>query len=152
MAADAFRSGPIAPASDIDVVAIHCSEGRLQPHFQALLRERLALDTYTLVAVPGGPQFLTLATLLPKFSWVGWRWIKFVVDHTRPRRIILIAHDDCRWYAARVFQHRLADPSQAALSDLREVRAALTERFAGLTIEAWFARIDGQEVVFEPVR
>ena len=149
--ADVHRSDTVRPDEESGIVVVHCSDPRFQPHFQEFLRQKLGLDSYALVAVPGGPQFLTLAEYLPKFSWVGWRWMKFLMERTRPRRVILIGHHDCHWYMDGRFFHQHHAVADQQLADLRHVRDAIGERFGNLTIEAYFARLDGEEAIFEPV-
>ena len=132
------------------VVVIHCSDPRYQPHFQHFLRHGLKLDRYSLIAVPGGPQCFTFATYLPKFSWASMRWMKFLVDLTRPARIVLIAHDDCRWY----LDNQFADASHARgrqLDDLRQARAALAERFGPIPVDFYYATLRDGAVDFEHV-
>ena len=149
--AEVHRSGTVEADMESGIVVVQCSDPRFQPHFQEFLRQKLGLDHYALIAVPGGPQFLTLAEYLPKFSWVGWRWMKFLTELTRPRRVILIGHDDCRWYMdGRFFHHHQAVGDQQ-LADLRHVRDAIGERFGKLTVEVYFARLDGEQAVFETV-
>lgn len=150
MPASPFRTGPVHPSAESDVVVVHCSDPRYQPHFHQFLTAGLGLERYALVAVPGGPQFLTLAEYLPKFSWVGWRWMKFLVDLSKPRRVVLIAHDDCRWYHDSRFFHPHLTVGDRQLADLRQVRAAFAERFPGVAIDVYFARLDGDQAVFEP--
>jgi len=149
--ADVHRSDTVRPDEESGIVVVHCSDPRFQPHFQEFLRQKLGLDSYALVAVPGGPQFLTLAEYLPKFSWVGWRWMKFLMERTRPRRVILIGHHDCHWYMDGRFFHQHHAVADQQLADLRHVRDAIGERFGNLTIEAYFARLDGEEAIFETV-
>jgi hypothetical protein len=152
MAGTAYRTrtATLGSAAEADVLVVHCSDARFQPHFQEWLRDGLGLERYALIAVPGGPHFLTASEYLPKFAWVGWRWVKFLRNVIRPRRIILVAHDDCRWYLDGRFPHH--EPvADRQLADLRHVRAVLNERFAPLTVETWFVRRDGEHVVFEPV-
>ena len=149
--ADVHRTDTVRPEEESGIVVVHCSDPRFQPHFQEFLRQKLGLDSYALVAVPGGPQFLTLAEYLPKFSWVGWRWMKFLMERTRPRRVILIGHHDCHWYMDGRFFHQHHAVADQQLADLRHVRDAIGERFGNLTIEAYFARLDGEEAIFEPV-
>ena len=148
-----FRTRSVGPVSELgsDALVVHCSDPRYQPHFQQFLQTCAGLPRYTLVAVPGGPHFLTLAEYLPKFSWVGWRWAKFVMDVGRPARVILIAHDDCRWYLDQRFAHLHGQMHERQLDDLRKVQADLRERFGPLDIEIWFARLDGHEVTFDRV-
>ncbi len=134
---------------DSAVLVIHCSDPRYQPHFQDFLRQGLGLERYGLVAVPGGPQFLTLSEYLPKFSWAGWRWMKFMMDLSKPERVILIAHDDCRWYLDMRFWPQSGGLRQQQVGDLQKVRAELGERFSGSRIEMYYARLVDGRAAFE---
>lgn len=138
-------------AEQPSALAVHCSDPRYQMHFHEFLRQHAGLERYALIAVPGGPQFLTLTDLLPKFSWAGWRWMKFMVDIAKPRRVILIGHDDCRWYIDGHFwqyRHKVRDRQ---VEDLRKVKADITKRFGQITVELYFARVEDDHVVFDSV-
>jgi hypothetical protein len=142
---------PGAGQDSAAVLVMHCSDPRYQPHFQTFLREALKLDRYALVAVPGGAQCLTLTEYLPKFSWAGWRWVKFMVNLTAPSRVVLIGHDDCRWYIENRFvhDHTLARDKQVA--DLKHARAALNERFGNVPIDLFFATLSGNTATFDRI-
>jgi len=87
---------------------------------------------------------------LPKFSWVGWRWLKFLLDLTKPKRVILINHEDCRWYLSLL---REPDPvllRARQLADLREIHREFGDRFA-VQIETYYARIEDGVASFERV-
>ena len=144
-----YRSNPVAAESGGDpVIVIHCSDPRYQPHFQDFLRSGLKLDRYALVAVPGGPQCFTLAGFLPKFSWAGWRWMKFLVNLTKPARVILIAHDDCRWY----IENRFADDAHARerqIADLRRAQRDIVERFGAIQLDVFYATLANGIAHFE---
>jgi hypothetical protein len=129
-------------------VVVHCSDPRFQPHFQDFLRSSLSLDHYALIAVPGGPQLLTR---LPRFSRAGWPWMKFMTKLTRAPRIILIVHDDCRWYLQRVFGHDPQSIDQRMVQDAGRVRASLLKRFGRRRIEIYAARLRDGRASFEPV-
>ena len=122
-------------------VVIHCSDPRYQPHFQEFLREGLALDNYALIAVPGGAQLLILSEYLPKFSWSGWRWVKFIVDLVDPARLVLIAHEDCRWYLDPRFGHDPGSIRQRMTSDLRDTSDGLKKRFGNRRVELYYASL-----------
>ena len=82
--------------ADAEVLAIHCSDHRFQAGFYEFLNRKLKLDeNYDLLVLPGGPQCLTLVEYLPKFSWAGWKWFRFLVDAHDLKRLILIQHQDC---------------------------------------------------------
>ena len=145
-----YRTAPVeTELESAGVVVIHCSDPRYQPHFQDFLRNALRLAHYPLIAVPGGAHFLTLAEYLPKFSWVGWRWLKFVVDLTKPRRIILMGHDDCRWYLDSRFTHDPARVREKVIDDMRRVRGAISERFPQAAVELYYARMEEDRAAFE---
>jgi hypothetical protein len=147
----AFRSRPVQAATEAEVIAIHCSDPRYQPHFQQFLNATFRPGHYAPVVVPGGPQLLALADYLPKFGWAGWRWVKFLVDLSRARRVVLIQHDDCRWYHDTRFLHMADDIATRQLEDMHRVRDALTERFGLKDVQLYVARLDGEEAVFDQV-
>lgn len=129
-------------------LVIHCSDPRYQPHFQEFLETGLGLPHYALVAVPGGPQCLTLSDYLPKFGWAGWRWVKVMQKVAQPERIILIAHDDCRWYSSMGFASGAESLRERQIADLKTARKALVERFS-TTVDLYYARLEADHAVFE---
>jgi hypothetical protein len=147
-----YRSRPVQAEHELGggALVVHCSDPRYQPHFQDFLRNGLGLEHYALLAVPGSVHALTLTEYLPKFSWVGWRWVTFLADLLRPDRVILIGHHDCRWYLDPRFQHLHGGTDEAQHADLRRVKAELRTRLPGARIETWFARLDGLAASFEP--
>ena len=144
-----YRTAASQAQGESGVLVAHCSDPRYQPHFQDFLRNGLRLERYALIAVPGGPQLLTLTEYLPKFSWAGCRWVKFMMDLNKPERVILIAHDDCRWYLDMRFWGQTAPLLERQIGDLRRVRADLGERFASSRVELYYARLEDGGAAFE---
>jgi hypothetical protein len=138
-------------AHQAEAFVVHCSDPRYQGHFHDFLTAHLGLHSYGLVAAPGGPQLLRAAELLPKFAWAGWRWTKFLMEIARPLRVILIGHDDCRWYTEGPLRLARGDPRERVIADLRTVREELRERYPNLGVELYFTRLDGENAVFEAV-
>lgn len=133
------------------MLVVHCSDPRYQPHFQEFLRKGLGLTHYALLAVPGGAQPLTLVEYLPKFAWSGWRWMKFLSTIARPERIVLLTHDDCRWYLDNRFVREPAGARAQQIADLRRVRDAAVDRFGRLRVELFYATLAGDHATFEAV-
>ncbi|MBE3109426.1 MAG: hypothetical protein IMZ46_02770, partial [Acidobacteria bacterium] len=46
MPVTAFRTGPVHPSPESDVIVVHCSDARYQPHVQEFLRRVLGLERY----------------------------------------------------------------------------------------------------------
>jgi hypothetical protein len=149
-AAIVYRTSPHGVQSEAGVIVVHCSDPRYQWHFHEFLRHGLGVREYGLIAVPGGPQLLARLEFLPKFSWAGWRWLKFLVDLTKPERVIMINHDDCRWYSSLLRARDSELVRSRQLADLREIQRELGERFSG-QIEAYYARIEDGVAAFERV-
>jgi len=151
--AQVYLSQPVSARSEQGALVIHCADPRFQAHFHDFLRNALHLDRYALVVVPGGPQFLAVAAdYLPKFSWVGWRWMKFLLDLARPERVILIGHDDCRWYIQTILGRQSGNARPRVEKDLRSVRDALAGRMGReAKVELYFARLEGDRAIFDTV-
>ena len=129
-----------------EAIVIYCSAARYQQHFEEFLVDGLKLEDYSLIAIPGGVQVLTLLDYLPKFSWAGWRWAKFLIDADHPPRAVLIGHEDCRWYKHLFRGH------EKIKSDLDRAARELKERFPAMRVELYMARTDPQgHILFEAV-
>src|SRR3990172_8985735 len=142
-----YQSSSKLDRTPADVLVVHCSDPRLQPAFHEFLSQGLSLNKkYALLAIPGGPQFLTLVEYLPKFSWVGRKWLRFLVDTIGVKRLILIAHEDCLWYKSLPFHlFRSSNPRRRQEEDLRRAQRSLIADFPQLAVELYFAGWDGSE-------
>jgi len=134
---------------DTDVLVVHCGDHRIQSAIHEFLNRVLELsENYALLAIPGGPQCLTLVEYLPKFSWASWRWFKFLKHKHESRRLILIAHQDCHWYEGLPFHlHTSSDPRHRQEEDLRRARKSILEEFPDLTVEMYYAGWDTSDQV-----
>ena len=141
-------------STDAEVLAVHCSDYRFQAGFHEFLNVKLNLtENYDLLVVPGGPQCLTLVEYLPKFSWAGWKWFRFLVEAHDLKRLILIQHQDCRWYCQLPLHlHSSPEPRQRQEEDLRHVRSALLKERSDLRVELYYAGWDAsQHIVVDTV-
>ncbi len=130
------------------ILVVTCSSHATQPYVREFLEQQLKLPegTYNLLAVPGGPQFMAVSEYLPKFAWVGQKWITFAIEKLKVRRIILISHEDCSWYADERFVsallHKLGHGDRSAKDrqreDLKEVAAFVRSSMPMAGAEAYF--------------
>ncbi len=130
------------------VLVVACSAYAFLPAVREFLEKKLGLPegTYNLLAVPGGPQFLTLSEYLPKFAWAGNKWVNFAVDKLGVTRIVLISHQDCVWYAderilpalLQRFGHGGASTEEHQRSDLHHAAAELRGSIPAVVVEAYY--------------
>lgn len=135
--------------ADPDVLVVHCSDHRLQAAFYEFLNLKLNLnENYDLLVLPGGPQCLTLVEYLPKFSWAGWKWVRFLVDSHDLKRLILIQHQDCAWYKdLPLHLHSSAEPRSRQEEDLRRIGQTLRKERPELALELYYAGWNAQDEI-----
>lgn len=144
-----FRSGKPYVDKGSAVLVVSCSNNAFLPYLREFLEKELVLaeGTYDILLVPGGPQFLLLTEYLPKFAWVGRKWITFLVERHGLNRIVVVSHDDCVWYQDErlipafvlKFGHDAMSLAERQKRDLVEVVSSLRELFPATSVEAWFA-------------
>jgi hypothetical protein len=89
-----------------------------------------------------------LAEYLPKFGWAGWRWVKVMEKVAQPERIILIAHDDCRWYLSMGFATDASKLRERQIADLKTAQSKLVEEFKTV-VDLYYSRLEGDCARFE---
>jgi hypothetical protein len=144
-----FKSTSKLRGAQTDTVVVQCSDHRVQLVAFEFLNKGLELNgNYELLALPGGPQCMTLVEYMPKFSWALNKWVRHLVDSLELTRMVLIAHQDCGWYKQLPF-HLLgsSDPRQRQEDDLRRVRAAMARDFPQLRVALYFVGWDNSNQV-----
>lgn len=144
-----YQSTSQVNRADAEVLVVHCSDHRFQAGIRDFLDRGLKLgENYDLFIMPGGPQCLTLVEYLPKFSWVGGKWFRYLVDNHELKRLILIAHQDCGWYETLPLHlHSSAKPRDRQEEDLRRARSSLMKEFPEIVVELYYAGWDGNDKV-----
>jgi len=130
--------------------ALYCSDGRLGEHFDDFLQNGLSLPRYDRLCLPGGPACIAGHAQAHVEEQGVLDELKFLVEVHRLRRVVLIAHSGCAFYAARL---ELKEPRLELVQRADLVRAAaFVHRVTGLSaIEAHFARLIDGQVMFERV-
>ena len=138
-----------------DTVIISCVDGRWRAQIQDFTVNYLKADLHTdFLAVPGGIEPLTLFDLVPKDFNFFRRRLEALIEAHGTRRIVAIAHQDCAWYKQHSLLGFKLDLRARQITDLKRVAVRLKETFPDLSIETYFARLDGNDperVVFEAV-
>lgn len=150
MKSSAYESPVPYDRARIHAAAIYCSDGRIGEHFDDFLQTGLALPRYDRVALPGGPACLAGHPQAHLEEQGVVDELKFLVEVHNLKRIVLIAHEGCAFYATRL---ALKDRRMELVQKADLVRAAaFVQRVTGLgAIEAHFARLIEGRVRFEPV-
>jgi hypothetical protein len=134
----------------IGALALYCSDGRWGEAFDEFCHRGLLLPRYDRWAVPGGP-----VCLLPRDSDGGfcrgvWEQLDFLVRAHELRRVVLIAHYGCAYYA-ELLGRGPDDCLPAQAEDLRTAAEALREWFRGIGVETYLAMRRGGSLSFHQV-
>jgi len=134
----------------IHAAALYCSDGRVGAHFDDFLHNGLSLPRYDRVSLPGGPACLAGHPQAHLEEQGVVDELKFLVEVHGLTRLVLIAHQACAFYAARL---ELKEPRLELVQRADLVRAAaFVHRVTGLNaIDAYFARLTDGRVCFEQV-
>ena len=137
-------------ASRIGAAAIYCSDGRFGEQCDDLLHQGLGLPRYDRLAVPGGAACLAGHFATYHEGDALHAQLEFLIDTHGLQRIVLIAHQDCAYYTARLEVSPIGLAEQQ-LEDLAKAAQRVREIRDGLTVQAFFAHRHGQTVSFEQV-
>lgn len=135
----------------IHAAALYCSDGRVGEHFDDFLQNGLSLPRYDRLCLPGGPACLAGHPQAHLEEQGVLDELKFLYEVHKLRRIVLIAHQGCAFYASRL---SLTEPRLELVQRADLVRAAaFVHRVTGLEqIEGYFARLVDGKVQFEVVQ
>lgn len=134
----------------IHAAALYCSDGRVGEHFDDFLQNGLALPRYDRVSLPGGPACLAGHPQAHLEEQGVVDELKFLAEVHGLKRVVLIAHQGCAFYATRL---ELKEPRLELVQRADLVRAAaFVHRVTGLdAIDGYFARLVDGRVRFESV-
>lgn len=137
-------------ASRIRAAAVYCSDGRVGEQFDDFLQNGLGLPRYDRVALPGGPACMAGHPQATLEQQGVVDELQFLVEVHGLKRLVLIAHSGCAFYATRL---ELAEPRLELVQKADLVRAAaFVHRVTGIaSIDAYFARLVDGKIRFEKV-
>jgi len=130
--------------------AIYCSDGRVCEQYDDFLQNGLKLPRYDRVALPGGPACLAGYSQARLEEAGVIDELKFLVDAHGLKRVVLIQHEDCAFYSARLEVPR-DSLEQLQKSDLVRATYAIRHAMNMETVDGYFARRTDTGVLFEPV-
>lgn len=152
----AKRLYSVVPDPKPGAIVIHCSDPRFQPAFEQFLQNELGLAKghYVPIVVGGGAGVLGHPEQLPKeFKFLKERLEYYRSLFPTARRIILINHEDCRYYESlksrvlAVLGSRFGLGRGCARQDFSLVSQAFQRLLAhlGYQVEFYYARFADPE-------
>lgn len=136
--APCFTSTEMWDPERIGAVVFYCSDGRWGEAFDEFCHRRLLIPRYDRWAVPGGSVCLLPGDCGAPYCQIVWDQLDFLVRAHELRRIVLITHYGCAYYAERLGKGP-AECLRVQADDLRSAAVALRQRFPGLAVDTYLA-------------
>ncbi len=134
-----------------EALVIHCADPRFQDAFRRFVTEELKIATYTLVVAGGGAQALGAQESYPENFATMWDQVKFFIQVSNLRRVVVINHEDCLWYRRMHGHESAVDLPSRQRHDLCRVADMIRQEFEGIEVRSFWAALEGDRVSFRAV-
>ncbi len=137
--------------TESEALVVHCGDPRFQKAFRLFINEELGIANYTPIIIGGGVHSFGLQSFLPKNFKILWEQIKFFVKEGKLSQVIIINHEDCKWYEKMKGYRSSINLPVLGRKDLFIASEKILEDFAGVEVRSFFASLDSDEIIFEEV-
>ena len=134
----------------IHAAAIYCSDGRVGEHFDDFLTNGLCLPRYDRVALPGGPACLAGHREAHLEQAGVLDELRFLVEAHELDRVVLIQHEACAFYEARLGVSG-AEMKTRQIDDIARATTLIKDQLGIAKVEAYFARRTGATMHFDVI-
>ena len=134
-----------------ETLVIHCSDPRFQTAFRQFIAEVLRIENYAPIAVGGGVHALCARSTMPENYMSLWSQIEFFIVEGKFTQIIIINHEDCRWYKEMAQHDTKIQPQDKGILDLQTAASIIRNSFPDVSVRAFWAGLDDDTVSFTEV-
>jgi carbonic anhydrase len=134
-----------------ETLVIHCSDPRFQTAFRRFITEILGIRNYAPIAIGGGVHALGVPNTMPENYKSLWAQIEFFIAEGQFRQVIIINHEDCRWYRKMEQYETKTQPQAKGILDLQTAASIIRNGFPEVTVRAFWAALDNDTVSFTEV-
>lgn len=132
-------------------MVIHCADPRFQVAMRRFVIETLGLGNYLPIVEGGGIHALRAQEYSPREFETLWHQVTFMLNLFKLPEVILIGHQDCRWYQNHAEHFDGVEPESRCRLDLPIVAGMLISKLPHLRVRCYWAGIENDKVVFTEV-
>jgi len=132
-------------------LVVQCSDARFQEAFKRFVIDELGLPNFYPLAIGGGVHALGAKDTIPYSYEALYGQIKFFIERVPLKLVVLINHQDCKWYRVHADLSGL-DADTQAQADLKTGKTILNADFPGVEIRTFWAGLDGDTISFSEVK
>jgi len=132
-------------------LVIHCGDHRFQSAFRRFVTEELGISSYIPIIIGGGVHAFGVQSFLPKNFKILWGQIRFFIRESGVKQVIIINHEDCRWYEKLKGYHpKIQLPLKGKL-DLETAALTILKEFGDIKVRTFWAGLEDDGVVFTEI-
>ena len=75
--------------------------------------------------------------------------LKILKEEHNISTLVLISHEDCKYYCRKYLNTGRSEILKYQQKDLQNAKGELLKLYPGIKLEIYFARIAGQQIIFE---
>jgi len=136
--------------TDPKALVVQCSDARFQDAFKRFMIDDLGLPNFYPLAIGGGVHALGAKDTMPDSYTALYGQIKFFIEEVPLKLVVLINHQDCKWYQGHADLSDFDEDTQA-MADLKIGKTILSADFPDVEIRTFWAGLDGDSVTFSEV-
>jgi hypothetical protein len=132
-----------------DTLVIHCVDHRFQEAFKEFITKEMGIAVFNPVVIAGGA-FAIGSEHLARFGYI-WDQIDYFITEGGARRVVLINHDDCRWYKRENPDLETSDLKEKGKADLLRAAINIKEKYPGIEVVSVWAELSGDSIRFNKI-
>lgn len=131
---------------------MHCSDPRFQSAIREFVNEKLGIKGYAPIAIGGGAHAFGAQSNFPGNFNTVWEQVQFFIEKLNVDNIIIINHEDCKWYQSKEKYSTANDLPNKGKSDLQTAANIILKDYSYVNIRTFWAALDGDQITFEEIK
>jgi len=125
--------------------AVFCSDERFIDESMSFIKYSLNIKSFDLIVTAGGCTFINADTEALMDN------LRFLVKEHNVERLVLISHQDCKYYKKKFQDADDKTIIASQLQDLQSAKTKLEKLFPGICTETYFAFIEEGKILFREI-
>ena len=139
-------------SDEFDTMVVYCADPRFQTAFKKFVTEELRINNYAPIVMGGGIHpFGSQKAQSINFESL-WDQISFFIKAAKLKQLILINHEDCKWYNRLIDLYPDADLPVKEKEDLITTMDRVHQDFPDIKIRTFWAGLTNDKIYYTEVK
>lgn len=134
-----------------EAIVIHCVDPRFQDAFRAFVKDNFGFQNYIPVVIGGGIHAFGAESFKADYFEIIKEKVKLFVGLMDIKHLVLINHDDCKWYQQFTEHYHDGDHVTKSKNDMVTAEDILKSELDGITISSYWAKLEECYIQFKKV-